>query len=100
MQEVKILQATWTPAKVITPMAASTAEDARTGECHGCMCALFSGLRGLDCKSISSRLRPPRPNPAVIIAGLDENQAWGAPNFQPAPQLYARKSAFLTYFYK
>jgi hypothetical protein len=36
-------------------------------------------------KSISSRLRPLRPNPAVIIAGLDENQAWGAPNFQPDP---------------
>jgi hypothetical protein len=51
-------------------------------------------------KSISSRLRPPRPNPAVIIVGLDKNQAWGAPNFQPDLQLYARKSAFLTYFYK
>jgi hypothetical protein len=54
----------------------------------------------LGAKSISSRLRPPRPNPAVILAGLDENQAWGAANIQPAPQLYARKSAFLTYFYK
>jgi hypothetical protein len=53
-----------------------------------------------DNKSISSRLRPPRPNPAVILAGLDKNQAWGAPNFQPAPELYARKSAILTYFYK
>jgi hypothetical protein len=51
-------------------------------------------------KSISSRLRPPRPNSAVILAGLDENPAWGAPNFQPAPQLYARKSAILTYLYK
>jgi hypothetical protein len=43
-------------------------------------------------------LRPPRPNPAVILAGLDENQAWGAPNFQPAPQLYAQKSAFFDLF--
>jgi hypothetical protein len=51
-------------------------------------------------KSISSRLRPPRSNSAVILAGLDENPAWGAPNFQPAPQLYARKSAILTYLYK
>jgi hypothetical protein len=59
-----------------------------------------SMLENVNYKSISSRLRPPRPNPAVIIAGLDENQAWGAPNFQPDPQLYARKSAFLTYFYK
>jgi hypothetical protein len=41
-----------------------------------------SSTRG---QSISSSLRPPRPNPAVIIAGLDKNQAWGAPNFQPDP---------------
>jgi hypothetical protein len=54
----------------------------------------------LATKSIPSRLRPPRPNPAIILAGLDENQAWGAPNFQPAPQLDARKLAFLAYFYK
>jgi hypothetical protein len=51
-------------------------------------------------KSISNRLRPPWLNPAIILAGLDENQAWGAPNFQPAPQLDAQKSAFLAYFYK
>jgi hypothetical protein len=43
---------------------------------------------------------PPTAESAVIIAGLDENQTWGAPNFQPDPQLYARKSAFLTCFYK
>jgi hypothetical protein len=43
---------------------------------------------------------PPRPNTAIILVGLDENQAWGAPNFQPAPQLDAQKSVFLAYFYK
>jgi hypothetical protein len=52
----------------------------------------------IEAKSIFSRLYPPRS--AIILAGLDENQAWGAPNFQPAPQLDAGKSAFLAYFYK
>jgi hypothetical protein len=45
-------------------------------------------------KSISSRWRSRRLNPAINSAGL----AWGAPNFQPSPQVDARRSAFWLIF--
>jgi apolipoprotein D and lipocalin family protein len=38
----------------------------------------------------------PQPNPGINSVGLDETLAWGAPNFQPSPQVDAQISAFLS----
>jgi hypothetical protein len=49
-------------------------------------------------KSISTRWRSPRPNPAKFSSGLDEDLAWGAPKFQPSPRQETPNLDHLTYF--